>query len=528
MTIKDLAGVLSETADLMEVLGESGFRVSAYRKAARALERFQGELPELLQSGFDSLPGIGKGLAAALQEIVSSGEFDYLEELRGQVPPGVSELFAVQGLGPKRIRALWLAGIDSLEALLEAAAEGRIAALPGFGEKSQEALAQAARFALANVSRVHLSTGLEAAEIVARDLSDAGITHHLAGSLRRRLETIGGVDLVALGEAGEVAAVLGEHALEVRGQTVLGRLEGLPLKVYCAAKSNFGSELLRATGSAAFVASLGEIAPAASEEEACGQGCPPPCWREPEHLGLQPPRRFLQREDLRGLIHLHTSYSDGVASLRSMAQAAIAEGYEYMVVSDHSQTASYAGGLSEAELRRQWAEVDELNAELAPFRILKGIESDILADGSLDYPDEVLRRFDVVLGSIHSGFGLSPERQTRRLLRAVENPYLTILAHPSGRLLLRRQGVEADWQRILQRMAELGKIAEINASPWRLDLDWREALRWREELYFSIGPDAHSPEGYKDVVYGVWMARKAGIDPRRVVNAWPLERLLQR
>ena len=531
MTTKDLARLLAEAADLMEVLGEGGFRVNAYRRAARALERYQGDLAELQRAGFSSLPGIGKGLAGALEQIVTSGEFDYLEELRGQVPPGVNELFAVQGLGPKRIRALWEAGVDTLEELVRAAEEGRLAALPGFGKKSEQALLDAARFALANVRRVHLSTGLEAARILLADLRAAGVTAELAGSLRRRLETVGNVDLLTTAEPELVREALGEHAREVRGRIVVGSLEGLPLRVFCVDPGRWGSELVRATGSAAFVAALGDLPVAAAEDEVFERlrlTPPPPCWREPEHVGLEPPARLLRREDLRGLIHLHTAYSDGAASLREMAVAAIAAGYEYMVVSDHSQTASYAGGLTAADLERQWAEVEALNTELAPFRILKGIESDILADGSLDYPDELLDRFDVVLGSIHSHFNLSPDEQTARILRALENPYLTILAHPSGRLLLRRKGVSADWPAILDRAAELGKVIEINANPWRLDLDWRLALAYRERLYFSIGPDAHAPAGYEDVQYGVWMARKAGIAPQRVINTWSAEQVAGR
>ncbi|WP_457636704.1 helix-hairpin-helix domain-containing protein [Oceanithermus sp.] len=527
MTGKYLARLLNETADLMEVLGEGGFRVSAYRKAARALERYQGELEELMAAGFSSLPGIGKGIAAALEEIVASGSFDYLEELRGQVPPGVNELFAVQGLGPKRVRALWQAGIDSLEELQRAAEEGRLAQMPGFGQKRQRAILEAVRFALANIRRVHLSTGLEAAALLLADLENAGIKAELAGSLRRRLETAGNVDLVALAGPEAVAAALGEHARELRGRIVSGNLEGLPLRVFCASEDDYGSELLRATGSETFVSSLGKIPQTASEAAAfaaLGLTPPPPYWREPEHVGLAPPAEPPQREDLRGLIHLHTTYSDGSASLRTMAATAIDAGYEYMVVSDHSQTASYAGGLTAADLERQWAEIDALNAELAPFTILKGIESDILPDGELDYPEEVLARFDVVLGSLHSHFNLSAEEQTERLLRALENPHLTILAHPSGRLLLRRQGVEADWHRVFDRAAELGRVVEINANPWRLDLDWRLALEYRDRLLFSIGPDAHSPEGYEDVRYGLWMAQKAGIDRERLVNTWPLEK----
>ncbi|AEB12594.1 DNA polymerase/3'-5' exonuclease PolX [Marinithermus hydrothermalis] len=530
MNRKELARLLARAADLMEVLGEGGPRAWAYRRAARALERHEEDLEALAARGFQGVPGVGRSLAALLEEVYRTGEFPYLEELLARVPPGVLELLEVQGLGPKRVRALWEAGVDSLGALVAWAEAGRIRALPGFGARSEAALLEAARFALANARRVHLPTGLEAARLLLADLEGAGIRAELAGSLRRGLETVGSVDLVALAPPERVAAALGVHAQRVEGRVVHGRVEGLPLKVFTARPEAFGTVLLQATGSRAFVEALGPL-PELPEEAAVFAALErtfvPPFWREPEHLGLPPPARVVARADLVGLIHAHTTYSDGAASLREMAEAARARGYRYLVVSDHSQAAAYAGGLDLEALEAQWAEIDRLNAELAPFRILKGIEADILPDGRLDYPEAVLARFDVVIGSLHSQLGLDPEAQTARLLRALDNPYLTILGHATGRLLLRRKGAVADWERVLERAAMRGVILEINANPWRLDLDWRVALAWRDRLWFSLGPDAHAVEGMDDVTYGLWMAAKAGLAPERVVNTWTAEALLE-
>ncbi len=530
MNKKDLAALLKRAADLMEVLGEGEFRVLAYRRAARALEASSEPLELLAERGFSGVRGIGPSLAGLLAEIYETGEFPYLEELEGRLPPGALELFSVQGLGPKKIRRLLEEGITSLEALIEAGESGRLAALPGFGKKSAEKAVAAARFALKSARRVLLPVGLEVAGIVLADLEAAGIPAALAGSLRRGLETVGGVDLVAVGEAPAVREALGVHASGQEGDVIHGEVEGMPLKVFLAGEENFGSVLVRATGSRAYVEALGPLPEAPSEEAvfaALGRPLPPPYFREPEHVGLLPPARPLSREDLKGLLHVHTTYSDGAESLRAMAEAAIAAGYRYLLVSDHSQSAAYAGGLEEERLRRQWAEIEALNAELAPFRILKGIESDILKDGSLDYPEAILAGFDLVIGSLHSHLDLPEAEQTERLLRAIENPYLAILGHPLGRLLLRREGARADWEAVLEAAAEAGVIVELNASPARLDLDWRLALRFRDRLFFSIGPDAHSREMLAFVELGVLMANKAGIAPERVVNTWEAEDLLR-
>ncbi len=275
---------------------------------------------------------------------------------------------------------------------------------------------------------------------------------------------------------------------------------------------------------------LGPIPPYLPSEQAVFQALRlpfvPAYWREKEHIGLPAPETTLKPSELRGLIHVHSTYSDGSGTMRQMAEAAMAQGFEYMVICDHSQTAAYAGGLRREDVLRQWAEIEALNAELAPFRILRGIESDILPDGSLDYPDELLARFEVVVGSLHAGLNLGRAEQTQRLLRALDNPYLSILGHPSGRLILRRKGAEADWDAVLEKAAQNQKVVEFNCSPYRLDLDWRLMLAWRERLSFSLGPDSHSVESIAEIQYGLLFAHKAGLSPDQIVNTWPAERLL--
>lgn len=530
MNRKDLAGMLEYAADLMEVLGEGEFRAKAYRNAARNLEQQEADLAELAAQGFKGVPGVGPALAPLLTEIVQTQEFPYLAELEGRVPPGVLELFRVQGLGPKRIRALWENGVNSLEELVLWAEQGKIRALPGFGAKSEASLLEAARYALSSMRRVLLPVGLEAARLLLADLENVGLKAELAGSVRRGLETVGNLDLVVVGTPQQVRSALGRFVEEVQGDVLLGRLEGLPLRVFCTDAASFGSVLVQATGSREWLEALGAVPPAlATEEAVCealNQPFVPAYWREKEHVGLTAPQTTLQPPQLRGLIHVHSTYSDGSATLRQMAEAAMAQGLEYMVICDHSQTAAYAGGLRPPDVLRQWAEIEALNAELAPFRILRGIESDILPDGSLDYPDELLARFEVVVGSLHASLGLSKAEQTQRLLRALDNPYLSILGHPSGRLLLKRKGAEADWEAVLERAQQNRKGVEFNCNPYRLDLDWRLMLAWRDHLNFSLGPDAHSLEGLSDIQYGLLYARKAGLHPDQIVNTWPAERVM--
>lgn len=357
MNRKELSGLLEYAADLLEVLGEGEFRAQVYRRAARNIEKLEADLQTLAAQGFRGVPGVGPSLAPMLAEIVQSGEFPYLAELEARIPPGVLEMFRVQGLGPKRIRALWEHHIDSLEELVRQAEQGKLRDIPGFGAKTEQNLLAGARFALENLRRVLLPVGLGAARLLLTDLADAGIQAELTGSLRRGLDTVGNVDLVALAEPLAVAKALGQHAEGVEGRVVHGRVEGLRLKVFCTRPDEYGTTLFRTTGSVPWLSGWGALPDAPDEESvfaALGRPYVPPFWREPEHVGLNPPERLLQREELLGLIHNHTTYSDGTASLREMAEAAIERGYRYLVISDHSQSAPYAGGLEIGRVLEQW------------------------------------------------------------------------------------------------------------------------------------------------------------------------------
>lgn len=527
MEPKTLAHLLEYAADLMEVLGENAFKAQAYRKTARSLEKSELPLSTLAQQKFEGMAG--PALAPLLVEAVQSGQLALVANLEDRLPPGVLELFRVQGLGPKRIGSLWGHGITSLTELIAAGQAGQLRQIPGFGAKTEANLVEAAQFALAGLQRVLWWEGHGYMQELLGQLAAAQITATPTGSYRRGLETLGNLNLVAQSTPAQVSTALPQIQPEVKGDEVWGRLGGLEIRVVCSPLENWGTALVRSTGSWAFVQALGLLPQAGSEEAvfaALGMPQVPAYWRETEHLGQNLPANPLQRSHLQGLLHLHSTYSDGSTSLRGMAQAAIAQGYRYMLISDHSQTAVYAGGLRWPDLQRQWAEIEALNLELAPFRILRGIESEILADGSLDYPAEVLQQFDLVIGSLHSGLGLPSHEQTQRLLTALDNPHLHILGHPTGRLLLRRKGAQADWDAVLEKAAQRRIIVEINGNPHRSDLDWRIALQWRHRLVFHLATDAHSDADLAYIDWGLMLACKAGLEAEQVANTWPIQRLL--
>lgn len=490
---KDLVHVLNAAADLLDVLGdeEGGFRAAAYRNAARSLERLDDSAADLQHRQFAGIPKVGKGIAAELMAYLDTGHFAPLDEAAERVPEGVQGLFAVRGLGPKKVRALWDAGICSVEQLRAAAASGQLAALKGFGPKGAAALGEAARFVLEAQGQFLLSQGVLAAESVQHALEKAGLGATWAGDLARQRDTLVRVDLQATGEpaqwAGALAGLEGWTAGTPTEDGLSGRLEGVPV------------QLQRASAAPAPYPSF---AP----------------YDEPEHAGLAlpGPETLITAGDIRGMLHTHSTWSDGTASLREMVAGVQALGCDYLGTGDHSQTAAYAGGLTPARLREYLAEIRALQAEGLP--ILAGAEVDILADGTLDFPDELLAELDYAVVSVHSNFGLGQAAQTERIIRAVRHPLANILGHPTGRLLLRRAPYEVDIDAVLEACAESGTAAEINASPWRLDLRWQDALRWRGRVKFSINTDAHSVAGLRELRYGVMAAQKAGLTPADVVN----------
>jgi DNA polymerase (family X) len=555
MTKKDTVNALGSTADILELLGENEFKVLAYRRAERILDNASGDWDALVAAGFKNTPGIGAPLAASLTEFAQTGSFAPLEDAASLVPPGVLDLFRVRGLGPKKIRNLWNADVTSIEALIEACRAGRVAALKGFGAGTQTKLLEGAEFVLTNSERRHVAVAEGAFEFLKAHLEGVVSRIEPGGSLRRGFETVGDLDAIVIGDREAVMKALepfGAHDDPHYPWLIEATIAGMTAQIQVASAESWGASHLMMTGSKPWLETPleaatergleftseglfrnGTLQPTPTEEDAfklLGLPYVIPEWREPEHAALletlPDPASLIQLPQMRGMLHIHTSHSDGAHTVKQMALAARALGMTYIGVCDHSQLAAYAGGLTPARVRAQWQEIDEVQAELEGIRILKGIESDILSDGSLDYTDEILAGFDFVVASIHSSFTLSEAAQTERLVRAVSNPYTTILGHPTGRLLLRRPPYKFDLEAVLSAAEAHGTIIEINANAYRLDLDWRDVLHARGRVKFAINTDAHHTDGFDDLKYGVRIARKGALETKDVVNTLGVEEFL--
>ncbi|GGK12364.1 DNA polymerase/3'-5' exonuclease PolX [Deinococcus malanensis] len=544
VTRKALVGVLKTTADLLDLLHQEAFRAQAYRSAARSLEAIEAEVGALLDSGFAGVPKVGRTIASELQAYAASGAFAPLEEAASQVPPGVLGMFRVRGLGPKKIRTLWDTGIDSLETLREACRDGRVAAIKGFGAKSAATILDAVEFALSAQERQYLSTALDVSEMLTAQLE--GLDPRVSGEARRGLETAGTALVTVTATAsdldGRLAGLVEDLQADADQPILSGRIDGVPLQVaYAPAEARGALNLLmdspqpyrdelraRARTRGLDLSTQGlhrgsTLLPTPTEADALRKldlPCRPAEYREPEHDGLWEalpgPGELVTAADLRGMLHTHSVWSDGAATVAHMAEEALRLGHDFLGTGDHSRAAHYANGLSIERLRAQLREVRELQAAGLP--LVAGAEVDILEDGSLDYPDDVLAELDYVVASVHSYFTLDAARQTERLIRAASHPLVTILGHPTGRLLLRRPGYAMDLDAVLGACEAAGTVVEINANAYRLDLDWRDVLRWRGRLTFAINTDAHVPAGLADTRYGVVVARKAGLTPAEVVN----------
>jgi len=565
MDKKAVAQVLEQIAAFFELKGENPFRIRAFRTAARAVAGFPGDLRDGLEDGsLAGTKGVGPATMQIVAEIVTTGRASLLEELREQIPPGLVEMLAVSGLGVAKIRQIHeVLDIDSLPELEAAALDGRLARLPRFGPKTSENILKGIAF-LRQASAYRLShhaadeaEGLRAA----LERMPGVLRAVVAGDLRRRAEVVRDLVLVIVAEVTpaelfrRLSQLPGVH--EFAGQDdrrmTLRFAGGASAQIVVTTPVNTGAVLAHATGSEAHLREL--AAHAASRDlsltgaalwrgsafvptpdetsfyAALGLDLIPPELREGQgeveaaaHHALP---RLLERGDLRGFLHCHTRYSDGSNTVEDLALACRTAGYEYVGITDHSQAAAYAGGLRPDDLARQADEIDELNARLEGIRVLKGVEADILQDGRIDFDEPVLARLDFVIASVHSRFNMGEREMTARMLAAMDNPYLTIIGHPTGRLLLARDPYGLDLDAVIGKAAASGVALEVNADPHRLDLDWRVLRRARAAgVAISIGADAHNAAGIANVEYGVGVARKGWLGPGDVLNALPVEGFL--
>lgn len=554
MDRKSAAKTLKEIGRLLEIAGENPYRIRAFVNASRVVEAAPGDLDELVSSGrILDLKGIGKGTAAVLEELAGGRRPQVLVEAEERVPPGVREILGLPGLGPKKVRTLWQdLGVEGLGELEYACRENRLLDLKGFGSATQAAVLEAVVFHNRARERRLLHEAWAAAEATIAVL--AGIPGvaavEVAGELRRCCETIGELAfVVTVDECGgveRVARSMGEAEMVAEGQWLSRPGDGLAVRLWFSPPLNAGVTMIRATGSDAFNAAVvaragderGNDNTLAGEDEVAvfsglGLSWIPPELREGPHWldaaanGNVPD--LIDLSDLRGVLHNHTTDSDGVASLEEMAAAAADRGWSFFGVADHSPAAFYANGVDAHRLRKQWARADAWNAANPGIRIVKGLEADILTDGRLDIPEGCESGLDYVVASVHSSFKLAEEVQTERIVAAVRHPACRVLGHPTGRLLLARPGYSVDLDQVLDACVENRVAVEINASPYRLDLDWRWARRALERgLKLVINPDAHSVEGLDHVRWGVAVARRAGATAADIVNCRDIREFLER
>ncbi|HEX5279907.1 MAG TPA: PHP domain-containing protein, partial [Micropepsaceae bacterium] len=508
----EIASLLREIGDRMDFAGENHFRARAYRRAADNLALTTVPVDQLIaEDRLTDIPGIGDALAGLIARLHETGSDPRLDKMRAEIPGEVLEMLRIPGLRPDRIRKLHdKLGIGSVKELELAARSDRLKTAKGFGPAFQTKILQGIELSRRSSGR-HMHRAAAALEYTAAELRKTRPELSIvtpAGEFRRGCELVRELSLVAV------------TSRDRARDTQLSGAEGMT--VYITTRARYGIALLLATGSEKHIAALRELAAArgwtldpkglrdgkrilasATEAEVYARlGLPfivPELRETGAEVELAQQGRLpdlVDARDIHGVLHAHTEQSDGVDTLQDMAEAAKARGYSYLGLTDHSQTASYAGGLQPDEVLAQQHDVDRLNRKLgAGFRVFKGIESDILADGTLDYPDDILRRFDLIIASVHSRFRMSPAEQTARIVRAIENPRTTILGHVTGRQLLRRPGYEVEMEAILRACAKHGVAIEINANPWRLDIDWRWCSRALElGCMFSINPDAHSTE----------------------------------
>lgn len=568
MTNKDVAAKLREVFVMMQLAGENRFKAIAFDRAAQTIEGLKTEVQKHIEEdSLTDIKGIGKSIAEDIRALAETGTMPVLEDLKERVPKGLVEWLSISGLGPKGIVKIHKAlDITEVAELKEACQSGAVADLPGMGKKSAEKIIKSIEYLEKFGERCRIDQAVDIAEpmLTFVEQMDGVLKCEIAGSLRRSAETIGDVDILAAAHAEDASDIFEQFVNHDLVVEVLGRGDtkssvrtenGRQVDLRIVSEQEYPAALMYFTGSKEHNIVMRQRArergmalneyglfklsdeketdfdqPVETSSEAgiykkLDLNFVPPEHREDrgefEFYEEKEEMNLVELDQVKGVVHAHSTYSDGKYSIRQMANACIDRGYEYLTMTDHSKTAAYAGGLTIDRVKQQWDEIDELNEEYSKknFRIFKGIESDILNDGSLDYPDEILEGFDIVIASVHSGLEMEYKKMMTRFENAIKNPYTHMIGHPTGRLLLKREESKLDLNKLIELAAEHNTAIEINANPRRLDLDWRYGNKAKETgLLTSINPDAHSTDGIDDIRFGVMIARKAKFSPDRVLN----------
>ena len=554
----EITRILEEIGMLLEMKGEIFFKSKAYYDAARTVELLEEDIETLIaEDRLRKLKGFGEALTAKITELVTTGRLEYYEKLKASIPPGLMDMMKIEGLGPKKVKAIYdNLGISTVEELKYACLENRLAGLAGFGEKTQAKVLEG----IENLGRYSgqylFPVAMELATQLVNALRESGLVIRCSegGSLRRRKETVKDVDILASSmDSASVMDFFTTHPLISgiisKGDTKasVALLNGINVDLRVVEDSQYPYALHHFTGSREHNTALRhlarqndlkmneygifhgeeeELVVCRSEEDIFGvfgmQYIPPELRENNGELEAALEGRLpvlLESKEIRGVIHLHSVYSDGSNTIEELVNACMSKGYSYMGLTDHSRTAVYAGGLKLDDIKRQHEEIDSLRKKYTGFRIFKGIELDILPDGSLDYDDETLLLFDFTIASVHSSHGMDEARMTERVIKALKNKYVTMLGHPTGRLLLSREPIRINMSEIIKTAAEYKVILEINTNPHRLDLDWRFCKAARDAgCSFVLSPDAHSLREIDDIEYGVNVARKGWLRASDVVN----------
>jgi DNA polymerase (family 10) len=534
-----IADQFSLLSKLMDIHGENSFKSKSYSIAAFNIEKLPVQLSTLSPAQIFALKGMGESTGKKVLEILQNGKLDILEKIIASTPPGIIEMMNIKGIGPKKINTIWKEmQIESLGELLYACEENRLLLFKGFGAKTQQNVMEAIRFYNSNRDSFLFAETETYAQQVHEILSKAFPEELISfsGEFRRQIEIIRQIDWVTTIPETNLTELLAKHELQQTGSTPPTHFykgeHHVTLAFLCTDREDFYRHLFETSCSDEFLLEWKNkfnITTESSEEEYFRKNnisFIPACMREQPEIIREAEQRIpdlIQPGDIRGIIHSHSTWSDGSNSIEEMAAACIANGLEYLVISDHSKSAFYANGLNEERIAAQHQQIDELNKKLAPFRVFKSIECDILNDGSLDYADDILASFDLVITSVHSNLKMQEDKAMSRLLKAIENPHTTILGHMTGRLLLSRPGYPVDHNKIIDACKANNVVIELNAHPRRLDMDWRYIRNAVSKgVLISIDPDAHAIDGYADNRYGVLAAQKAGLTKAQNLSSFSL------